>query len=286
MTAAMRRIATWTIIGALVGCSGKTEQAKPADQAGKQAPAVAPAPADAAPAVAAVPDAAPPPFLPPTLDEKSGIIFAARAGGTVKGMKDGTPVAVVGESGGAVGDMADATVTVEHEGKKLKLIADRVLRSGTVDALQRSPDSAYAVFAPIVACGDMCHSVIWLITARDGKRLELGEGGPTVHVAWHPKGGTVAVGSGTLWIVSLADYKVKHLEDYRSPSYSPDGTLYARGDDGSAYTVGKGKPVKVWDAAGSGEAFDPNDEEMAGEEPRPVEFENGKPSFDLDWLPD
>jgi len=285
MTAAMPRIATWITIGMLAACSGKKEEAKPAAEAPAAQPP-APTAADAAP-VAAVPDAAPPPFLPPALDEKSGIIFAAKAGGMVKGIKDGTPVTVVGESGGSVGDMDDATVTVEHEGKKVKLIADRVLRSDTVDALHRSPDNQYAVFAPIVACGDMCHSVIWLITAKDGKRVKLGEGGPVVYVAWHPKGGTVAVGSGSMWIVSLADYKVKALADYQSPSYSPDGVLYARGEDGSAYTIGKGKPVKVWDSGASEEKDDPeaDPEEMDVEGFKPVEFENGKPNFDLEWYP-
>jgi len=290
MTAAMLRIATWTLLAALVACSGKKEEAQPAPQAaapGQTSPTTPTAAADAAPAVAAAPDATAPAFLPPTLDEKSGIIFAATAGGSVKGIKDGTAVAVVSETGGAVGDMADATVTVKHEGKKVKLAADRVLRSATVDAIHRSPDNRFAVFAPIVACGDMCHSVIWLVSAADGKRVKLGEGGPDVYVAWHPRGGTVAVGSASLWIVSLPDFKVKAVEEFRSPSYSPDGTLYVRSGDGSAYTIGKGKPVKVWDSGASDaeDAPDAEEEGMDTDEPKPVDFENGKPMFDLEWYP-
>lgn len=281
------------VMACLLACSGKSEQAKPADPEATQAAPAPPSPSgrpvDAGVAVAPVPpDAAPALFLPASLDDKSGIIFAARPGGTVKGIPDGTLVSVVGESGGSVGDMADATVTVVHEGKKLTLVADRVLRGGTVDALHRSPDNQHAVFAPIVACGDLCHSVIWLVSAKDGKRVKVGEGGPDIHVAWHPKGGTVAVGAGALWIVSLADFKVRVLKDYRSPSYSPDGILYARDASGSAYTIGAGKPVRVWEASADA-AQDPDepdeDEGMSADDPRPVEFEDGKPSFDLEWFP-
>ncbi len=291
MTPAMVRFATWISIAWLIGCGNKGEEAKQDPAAAQPGTPAAGSPAAAAatptpPApVAAPPDAAPPPFLPAAIDKKSGIIFATKAGGTVKGIKDGTTVEVVGESGGAVGDMADATVTVKHEGKKVKLRADRVLRDMDVEQIRRSPDNQHAVYSPIVACGDLCHSVLWLISAADGKRVRLGEGGPVVHVAWHPKGGTVAVGSASLWIVSLADYKVKHLEDYTSPTYSPDGTLYVRGADGSAFTLGKGKPVKVWDSGAGDEPDGGPDEEEDPEDPKPVEFVDGKPDFSLEYFP-
>ncbi len=295
----MGRLATWTMLIGILGCSDKKEQAKPADpeaSAAKSAAAATPsagAAIDGSPAaaVAGPPDAAPAPFLPAKIDEKSGIIFADKVGGTVKGIKDGTLVAVVGESETGVGSMADNTVTVEVAGKKLSLGAGHVLRDGLVDTIHRSPDNAHAVFAPIVACGDVCHSVLWMIKATDGTRVKLGEGGPDVHVAWHPKGGTAAVGSASLWIVSLADLKVKALEDYLSPSYSPDGTLYARGHDGDAFTIGKGKPVRVWEAGdvdpatGEAKVEGEDDEEMFPDAPRPVEFVDGKPDFDLSHVP-
>jgi hypothetical protein len=297
----MRRLATWTVVLGMLGCRGKTEQAKPADPeaaAAKSAAAATPsagAALDGSPPAAAVagpPDAAPAPFLPPSIDEKSGIIFADKPGGTVKGIKDGTPVAVVGESETGVGSMADSTVTIKVDGKKLTLGAGHVLRDGTVDAIHRSPDNKHAVFAPIVACGDMCHTELWMINATDGTRVKLGEGGPDVNVAWHPKGGTAAVGSASLWIVSLADYKVKALDDFLSPSYSPDGTLYARAHDGDAFTIGKGKPVRVWDAGdvdpSTGEAKvegEDDDEEVYADAPKPVEFVDGKPDYDLAHFP-
>jgi len=294
MTPAMVRIATWTLIAWLIGCGNKSEEAKhdpaaapPGTPAAGSPPAAAATPPPPPAPVAAAPDAAPPPFLPAEIDKKSGIIFAAKAGGTVKGIKDGTTVEVVGESGGAVGDMADATVTIKHEGKKLTLRADRVLRDIDVEQIRRSPDNQHAVFSPIFACGDLCHSALWLISAADGKRVKLGEGGPDVNVAWHPKGGTVAVGSASLWIVSLADYKVKHMADYTSPTYSPDGTLYVRDHQGSAFTIGKGKPVKVWDSGADdqpdGEGED--EEEPDPDDPKPVEFVGGKPNFDLEYFP-
>jgi hypothetical protein len=281
------RCAVWVLMAGLVGCGNKAdEKTQGAPAEAKAAVAEAP-PVTAEPPAAPVPappDAAPPDFLPVAIDKKSGIVFADKAGGMVKGIKDGTIVEVVGESGGAVGDMADATVTIKHEGKKAKLRADRVLRDTDIEQIRRSPDNQHAVFSPIYACGDMCHSVLWLISAKDGKRLKLGEGGPDVNVAWHPKGGTVAVGSGALWIVSLADYKVKPMKDYTSPAYSPDGTLYVRDHKGSAFTVGTGKPARVWDAGDEGEGED--EEDMDVEDPRPVEFKDGKPSFDLHYFPE
>jgi hypothetical protein len=285
----MARVASWFLVVALVGCEKKADEKKQGAPAEANAPA-AEAPPDPAPPVAATPDAATPPFLPPAIDKKSGIIFAEKAGGTVKGIKDGTVVEVVGESGGAVADMADATVTVKHEGRKVKLRADRVLRDIDVEQIRRSPDNQHAVFSPIYACGDVCHSILWLISAKDGKRVKLGEGGPDVHVAWHPTGGTVAAGSGGLWIVSLADYKVKELEEYTSPAYSPDGTLYVRDHEGSAFIVGKGKPKKVWDAGGGDDGGDEGadgEEDVFGvDDPRPVRFERGEPSFELDYIPE
>jgi hypothetical protein len=284
----MMRFAVWVLLAGLVGCGNKADEKKgePAETEAK-APAAETPPATAEPPatpVAAAPDAAPPDFLPAAIDKKSGIIFAEKAGGVVKGIKDGTTVEVVSESGGGVGDMADATVTIKHDGKKVKLRADRVLRDTDLEQIRRSPDNQHAVFSPIYACGDVCHSVLWLVSAKDGKRVKLGEGGPDVNVAWHPKGGTVAVGSGHLRLVSLADYKVTVLEDYTSPAYSPDGTLYVRDHKGSAFTVGKGKPARVWDAGDEGEEED--EDEMDVEDPRPVEFKDGKPSFDLHYTPE
>ena len=286
------RSAVWVLVAGLVGCGNKSDEKKqqgePAEAEAK-APAAETPPATAEPPaapVAAPPDAAPPDFLPAAIDKKSGIVFAEKAGGVVKGIKDGTTVEVLGESGGGVGDMADATVTIKHDGKKVKLRADRVLRDTDLEQIRRSPDNQHAVFSPIYACGDMCHSVLWLVSAKDGKRLKLGEGGPDVNVAWHPKGGTVAVGSGALWIVSLADYKAKPMKDYTSPAYSPDGTLYIRDHKGSAFTVGKGKPARVWDAGDEGEGEGDDEGDMDVEDPRPVEFKDGKPSFKLDYLPE
>lgn len=289
----MARVATWLLVVGLVGCGNRSEEKKvePVTEGAKAPAGAAPAASDAAPAVAAVaavPDAAVPPFLPAAIDEKSGIVFADKAGGAVKGIKDGTTVEVVAESGGAVADMADATVTIRHDGKKVKLRADRVLRDIDIEQIRRSPDKQHAVFSPIYACGDICHSVLWLISAKDGKRVKLGEAGPDVNVAWHPKGGTVAVGAWNLWIISLTDYKLKELEQYTSPAYSPDGTLYVRDRKGNAFTIGKGKPKKVWDAGDEGEGEgEETDEvhEMDVEDPKPVEFVGGKPNFDLEYFP-
>lgn len=281
------RSAVWVLLAGLAGCGNTSEEKKQGEPAAAKAPSAETPPATAEPPAAPVtapPDAAPPDFLPAAIDKKSGIIFAEKAAGLVKGIKDGTTVEVVGESGGAVGDMADATVTIKHDGKKVKLRADRVLRDTDHDLIRRSPDNLHAVFSPLYACGDMCHSVLWLISAKDGKRVKLGEGGPDINVAWHPKGGTVAVGSGQLWIVSLADFEVKPMKDYTSPAYSPDGTLYIRDHKGSAFTLGKGKPAKVWDAGDEGE--EEGEDEMDVEDPRPVEFKDGKPSYDLHYMPE
>jgi hypothetical protein len=216
-------------------------------------------------------------FVPPKLDEKQGVIFADKAGGKVQAFADGAVVEVAEVKDMSVGSEESGEITVKDSaGKPVKLAADRVLIE---EALTRSPDGKWVVFAPIVACGDFCHSVVWFIGA-DGRRAKLGDGGPGAMLALSPDGKTAAVGSQGLWLVTLADFKVKAVSGYMSPVYGPDGTLYARDHTGAAFTVGEGKPKRVWKAP----KMSAEDEEMnASEEPRPVQFKDGKPVFDEPW---
>lgn len=266
----MKRIALIVLL--LAGCSKKkkTEEAPP--------------PAPASGSVVAVVDAAPPPpaakteVLPAKIEDKRGIVFAEKQGeqvtATVKGQSvmipDGTNVEIASEKEGMAGSGEDATVTVKYEGKEVELKADRVLVEG---ALSRSPDGKHAVFTVITTCGDLCHSSIYLVSA-DGKRTKLGEGGPDSTVAWSTD--KVAVGNHGLWIATLADHAVESPEGYTSPSFAPDGTLYVRDLDGSAFKREGGKFV----LAKKIKKKKPADPEMMDDEdPEPVTFENGKPKF-------
>jgi len=260
-------IALWI---ALLACSKGKEQAKPAAEpgSGSGSAAVAPPAADAAVAKSAEP------FLPAKLGDKDGVIFAETPGGSVEGIPDGTRVSLGAEKEIGVGAAEEATVTVKHSGKDVELKAERVIREGE---LKRSADGKYAVFAPMVACGDLCHSVLWIVSA-DGKRAKLGDGGVDTYVAWQPSGGTVAVGNGALYVVSLADLKVTTNNKYMSPAYAPDGTLYVRDSDGSAFKLDGDKATRVWKAKRKPAG---GEEEMASEDPPPITFKDGKPKFEL-----
>jgi hypothetical protein len=214
----------------------------------------------------------------PKLDEKKGVIFADKQGAAVKGLADGTLVEVTNVKDMGVGSQDNGEITVKSDaGKTIKLAADRVLID---DALTRSTDGKYAVFAPVVACGDFCHTVLWFIGA-DGRRAKLGDGGVDINVSWSPDGKTAAVSSGSLWLVTLADFTVKSVEGYTSPAYGPDGTLYVRNPDGSAFTLGEGKPKRVWKAP---KLSDEDREMNAPDDPEPVTFKNGKPVLDHPWF--
>jgi hypothetical protein len=265
----MKRIILVAVV--LVACAKKKKEEAPP-----------PAPASGSPAAAVVIDAAPPAakteLLPAKIEDKHGIVFSEKQGeqvtATVKGQSvmipDGTNVEIVGEKEAMAESGEDTSVTVKYEGKEVELATDRVLVEG---ALQRSPDGKHAVFTVITTCGDLCHSSIYLISA-DGERTKLGEGGPDSHVAWATD--KVAVGNHGLWVATLADHKVENPEGYTSPSFAPDGTLYVRDFDGSAFKREGDKFVLAKKV--KKKQLSP-DEEMREEDPVPVTFDGDKPKF-------
>ena len=269
----MKRIALLVLL--VVACSKKKKED-------------APKPEPASGSVVAVVDAgaAEPPkakteLLPAKLGEKDGVVFAEKQGeqvtATVKGQSvmipDGTKVEIVSAKEGMVGSQEDVTATVKFEGKDVELPAERVLTEG---GLSRSPDGKHAVFTVITACGDLCHSTIYLLSA-DGKRTKLGEAGPDTTAAWTAD--RVAVGNHGLWIATLADHAVKSPEDMTAPSFAPDGTLYARNHDGAAFKFEGDKPTQVWKPKKKKRSAD-SDEDMMDEDPEPVKFVDGKPKYD------
>jgi hypothetical protein len=224
-------------------------------------------------------------LLPAKLGPKEGIVFAEKAGeqvaavtekggGTVN-VPDLTRVEIVEEGEPAAGSGEDVAVKVKYEGATIAIRADRVLSE---TALSRSPDGKHAVFNTIFSCGDLCHSVFYLLGA-DGKRMKVGEGGPDVTVAWGKD--AVAIGSGSLTVITLADGAAKPHENYTSPAYAPDGTLYVRDADGAAFTLAGDKATRVWKPKKKKPA--PGDDEMPVEDPAPVTFDkDGKPKFELE----
>ena len=254
----------------LAACKQEKKQDPPAPTPASGTAAVAPpTPIDAAPAKTEL--------LPHKLGDKEGIVFAEKQGEPVTAagatIADGTKVEVIGDNEVGVGAAEDAKLKVKHEGKEVELPADRVL---VETALQRSPDGEHAVFTAITGCGDVCHAVVYLVGA-DGRRTKLGEGGPDTLVAWSAD--HVAIGNGSLWVVSLADHGVKPFEDYTSPAYSPDGVLYVRNADGAAFKLDGDKLTQVWKPKKPRKQ--PESDEEPYEDPPPVKFEGGKPKFEL-----
>jgi hypothetical protein len=274
----MKRIAL-VVAFIVVGCGKKKEEPK----APPPTPAVA---SGSAPAAPAIDTAKPEPkleLLPAKLGAKDGVVFAEKAGdqvaastekggGTVN-VPDLTRVEIVEEGEPAAGSGEDVAVKVKYEGVTIAIRADRVISE---TALSRSPDGKHAVFNTIFSCGDLCHSVFYLLGA-DGKRTKVGEGGPDVAVSWGKD--AVAIGSGSLTVVTLADGAAKTHDKYTSPAYAPDGTLYVRDASGAAFTLVGDKATRVWKPKKKKAA--PSEDDMEEPDPDPVTFDkDGKPKFE------
>lgn len=273
----MKRIALVVLL--VVGCSKKKQEAPTPAPASGSGSALAASPTDAAPA----PPAPKTELLPAKLGEKEGVVFAEKQGeqvtATVKGQSvmipDGTKVDITAEKDVGVGDQQEPTVTVKYEGKDVELKADRVLMEG---ALQRSQDGKHAVFTVTTACGDLCHTAIYLLSAN-GKRTKVAEGGPGTTVAWTAD--KVAIGNGNLWVVTLANHEAKMHEEYTSPAYAPDGVLYVRNHDGAAFKLEGDKATQVWKPKKKKKPVADEEMDIPEDDPAPVTFEGGKPKFDL-----
>jgi hypothetical protein len=276
------------IAGMSAGCKEKAKSSPDPGPATGAATATAPAPAIDAAAPAPDAAAAPAAFLPAKLDAKQGVLFAASAGGTVeaktadggtKALADGTVVEITEVREAEMGDDAGA-IAITSGGVAYTVGVHEVLRE---DALRRSADGALAVFHVITSCGDLCHSSAWVVAA-DGKRAALGDGVADLAVAWRPDGTELAVGSGGLWLVGLPELAVRPVEGYTAPAYAPDGTLYVRDHDGSAFTGAGGadKPKRAWKAP-KRPPPDPDEGDYGADDPKPVTFgADGKPSFALE----
>jgi hypothetical protein len=259
----------------------------------KQTPAGTTAPtADAATAAPAPDPAKPSAFLPAKLAEKQGVLFAAEQGGTIDGksasgaiekLKDGTVVEVgeIVEADMSSGD-TPPTAQITVGGKTYTVRPQDVL---TEASLARSPDGSVAVFSVLTSCGDMCHSDVWILNSA-GKRVSLGDGGVDTVTAWRKDGKEVAVGAEGLVIVALPDLAVRTLDRYTAPAYGPDGTLYVRDHDGSAFTLGANdKATRVWKAPKqpAADAEEEEEEGSYGGAPTPVTFDPaGKPKYALE----
>ncbi len=230
------------------------------------------------------PAPAPGPFLPASIADGRGIALADAQGGTIAAtaddgskieIADGAAVAIaeIAEMGMGAGGPDSATVDVVVGGKRVALPAGQVLHE---EALQRSPDGAVAVFSFINSCGDLCHTMLYVV-ASDGRRAKLGDGVVDVVVAWRADGKELAVGSGSLWLVALPELQVRAVHEYTAPAYAPDGTLYVRDQDGSAYTLTGTEATRVHKA----KKQPPLEEgDYGADDPPPVTFDaDGRPRF-------
>lgn len=237
--------------------------------------------------------AAPAAFLPAKLDDKHGVVFAETKGGTVEAtgadkakttIPDGTVVEIAEVKEADMSTRDEAAVDVVVGGKTVTVPAARVLLEAN---LQRSPDAAFAVMSVIERCGDLCHTIHYIVAA-DGKRAKIGDGVVDIAVGWSKDGKQAAIGSGQLWLVSLPDLAVRAIEKYTAPAYGPDGVLYVRDNEGSVWTgvEGGGKAKRVWKSPWWIELED----DYGADDPPPVNFDaSGKPDFKIPgppWMPE
>lgn len=272
------------VLGGGAGCKKQSQQvAAPADAGAPLAPADASAVATAPPpdagssADAAVASS----FFPARFADKQGVILAEQRGGSVEGIADGTVVTIGEVSESMMGSEGDSMAEVSADGKTAKVPMIRLLRE---QSIQRSPDGKFAVLSQIESCGDLCHTMHFVIAA-DGRRVRLGDGVVDVVVAWKKDGSELAVGSGHLWIVTLSDLSVRKVDAYTAPAYGPDGTLYARDHDGSAFIVGgAGAPKRVWKAPPK-EPSELELDEYGADDPDPVRFDDkGQVIYEPEYL--
>lgn len=235
----------------LVGCLLATACAS-APPTTRQPVTVAPPAADAAPVTDAAADAAPAVVfsIAEALPAGRGIILAERPGGTVTlhpeqgadlTLAEGEAVTYVDENAGV--GLGDATAVVEARGVRGAVPNARVV---TEARLRRSPDGRAAVFSAIATCGDLCHVEVWLLGAGGARTRVTSEAGPDAVVAWSPDGARVAVGSGGLQIVTVADGHVTEVASFTAPAWASDGTLFARGSvtDDAVFIVADGAPPR------------------------------------------
>jgi len=225
----------WIVVAA--AACGSKESAPSAAQGSGSSAAPPPAAIDAAPAPAA---------KLPEIAADHAMILADKPGGKVAFTLEG----------GAKAELADGTIVEQTEaphedgarvtsgGKTGIAPADHVLGQSTIQA---APKGAFAVATPLVGCGDYCHAAVWLLDGMTGGRWKLTDDAVNPQVAWRPDMTAAAIDAGeALDVIALPSGNVlAKLAHLYSPSYAPDGTLYARGPEHEVFQIVDGKPKQV-----------------------------------------
>jgi hypothetical protein len=212
---------------------------------------------------------------PPRMEAPQAVIFTAKPGESVTAgetkLKDGERIIYIGDDG-MIGSGTDAvaTITKTKGGTTMTLPNVNVL---TEERITRSADGAWAVFTAIRTCGDYCYADVWLIGAKTRVKLS-GEAHPDVVTAFTPDGKRLAVGSRGIFLVDLANPRPQEFSTVTSPSWGPDGALWARGaaDDDAAYRFDGGTWKRVVKLAGRAPSPEPGADPG---DPAPVRFEDG-----------
>ncbi len=113
---------------------------------------------------------------------------------------------------------------------------------------------------------------MWLLGGSDARTQVTADAGPEVVVAWSPDGARLALGTGALHLVTLADGRDARVDDVTAPAFAPDGALFARGarGDDAVFALSDGaaaprlRPARPPAAPAEGEA---------ALDPMPVTFE-------------
>lgn len=180
--------------------------------------------------------------------ETPGGAVTAKAAGKPLALKDGEDIKYLNDNGG-IGMYEKAVAKVIARKQKVTVPNGQVV---VEHRLHRSPDRKWGVFSATIECGDLCHANGWLFGPGVRRRLSVDGFGMDVVVAWRADGKQVAIGSSTLFLVSLPDATPTQATRFTAPAYAPDGRLYVRGNgsDRSASDavfewIADGKPRKV-----------------------------------------
>jgi hypothetical protein len=237
-----RRSSAWLsaplllLLGATdLGCRGKV-----APEAGSTRPVSSIMAEPPSSAAAAVAQPAPARELPdPGL--LHAVLLATHQGGTVEltvdgggrvALADGSLVELTAPPDGMALPAGDWTHV--STGDKQGLVP----AESAVNGVKKAPAGGFAVATAMVSCGDMCHSAVWLVHGM-AERWRVFEHAVSADVAWHPRGGAVAIGGdGEMALIELPSGKVlQRSRRYFAPAYAPDGTLYVRDHDDGVLTL-------------------------------------------------
>lgn len=141
-------------------------------------------------------------------------------------LRDGQVVEFREDDAGAGTGLGSVSAEIEVAGRRGVVPNGNVI---TAERLSRAADGAFAVFAPVTACGDACYYALWALS-KHGRKLIDKQLGTTPVLLHAPRGNRYVIGSDALYLVTV-ELDVIRYRRFHGPALAPDGTLFVRDVD-------------------------------------------------------